>query len=201
MLDTTKIPDAPVFSYAMASGDMRYIEIGRRDVYVRDDPDVGLIIRGEIPDCGPGCFVDLSEILLEYVMNCEGCREKSMATDEAVRFGEHLSEILLASTSSESSELPAVERLSSAFTFILNSMNASYTEENKGNLLEYSLEWCPLSECAQCNGLSRSVEAAHLTFTSLCNNLITSLAPGWALMQPSEADTKIPIHSIVISGF
>ena len=199
MTEIVESQDAPVFSYALASADMRYIEIEKREIYLRYDPEAGLVFRGEISGCGPGCFVDLNEILLEYAMSCEGCRVESVASEEVVRFGEHLGEVLVTKTYQDIAELPTTEKLSSAFQCILNSMGAQYIEESKADRLEYSLDCCPLSECAVNTGLRRNVEMAHLSFTALCKSLIGALAPNWALMQPSEGDTNIPIHKIVIA--
>lgn len=200
MPETLEIQDLPVFSYVLASADMRYIEIGEREIHLRNDPKAGLVFRGEISDCGSGCFVDLSEILLEYAMSCEGCREqKSAGPGEVIRFGEHLGEILVAKTNQDIAEMPAPEKLSSAFKVILNSMNATYIEENKEDHIEYTLDCCPLSECANKAGFSRSVEMAHLSFTALCKSLIKALAPNWELMQPSDEENNIPIHKIVIA--
>jgi hypothetical protein len=200
MTENLEIQDAPIFSYALASADMRYIEIEKRDIYIRNDPKVGLVFRGEISDCGPNCFAELNEILLEYAMSCEGCRQQNLASHEVVRFGEHLGKVLAAKTYKNIAELPTNEKLSSAFKCILNSMSATYIEESKEDQLEYSLDCCPLSECAKSTGLSRSVEMAHLSFVALCKSLIKALAPDWALIQPSEKENNIPIHKIVIAS-
>ena len=199
MPNTSEIQDAPVFTYAIASGDMRYIEIGQRDIYIRDDPNLGLVFRGEISGCGPGCYIDLSEILLEYAMSCEGCREQSEASEEVSRFGEHLGEIWIAKTQQDIAGLPALGKLASAFKFVLNSMGATYTEKGQEDHLEYSLDCCPLNECAKSTGLGRNVERAHLSFTSLCKSLIEALAPDWVLLQPSEEDRKSPIHKVYLA--
>ena len=200
MPETLEIQDEPVFSYIIASADMRYIEIGEREIYLRHDPKAGLVFRGEISGCGSSCFIDLSEILLEYAMSCEGCREQNVAAEEVVRFGEHIGEILVANTYPDFAELPTSEKLSNAFKCILNSMNATYIEESKEGSLEFALDCCPLSECAENTGFSRSVEMAHLSFTALCKSLIKELGPNWILAQPSEENTNIPIHKIVIAS-
>ena len=200
MPESMEIQEAPVLSYTLASADMRYIETGVREIYLRDVPEVGFVYRGEIPGCGPGCFVDLNEILLEYAMSCEGCKEEDTALEEVARFGEHLAEELVEKIYRDIAELPTPEKLSSAFKCILNSMSAKYIEESKEDHLEYSLDCCPLRECAKSTGLSRSVEMAHLSFVALCKSLIKALAPDWVLMQPSEEDNSIPIHKIAIAG-
>jgi hypothetical protein len=200
MTESLEIQDAPVFSYTLASADMRYIEIAEREIYLRHDPSAGLVFRGEISGCGSDCYVGLGEILLEYAMSCEGCREPSVVSEEVVRFGEHIGEVLVAKIYDDFADLPTTEKLSSGFKCILNSMNAAYIEESKEDYLEYSLDCCPLRECAKSTGLSRSVEMAHLSFTALCKSLIKALAPNWVLMKPSEEDTNIPIHKIIIAG-
>ncbi len=200
MTEALDIHDAPVFSYPLASADMRYIEIEKRDIYLRNYPETGLVFQGEISGCGPGCYITLNEILLEFAMSCEGCREDNVASEEVIRFGEHLGEELAAKTYHDIAELPTAEKLSSAFKCILNSMAAKYIEQSKENHLEYSLDCCPISECAKSTGLSRSVEMAHLSFTALCKSLIDALAPDWVLMEPSEEDTNIPIHKIVLAS-
>ena len=200
MIETLKFQDVPAFSYKLASADMRYIEIGEREIYLRNDPNFGLVFRGEIPGCGSDCFVELNEILLEYAMSCEGCREQSTAPLEVARFGEHLAEVLVANTYGDIAELPTAEKLSSAFKCILNSMSAKYVEKSKPDYLEYFLDCCPLSECARNTGLNRSVEMAHISFVALCKSLISALAPNWVLVQPAEEDTQNPIHRIFITS-
>jgi hypothetical protein len=179
---------------------MRYIAIEKRDIYLRSDPEAGLVFQGEISGCGPGCFITLNEILLEFAMSCEGCREEGAAAEEVVQFGAHLGDVLVAKIQPDISELRTAEKLSSAFKCILNSMGAKYFEQSKEEHLEYSLDCCPLSECASSTGLSRSVEMAHRSFTALCKCLINALAPDWVLMEPSEQDTHIPIHKIVLTS-
>lgn len=200
MTKTIEINDEPVFSYAIASGDMRYIQIGERDIYLRNDPNIGLIYRGEIAGCGPECYFELNEILLEYAMSCEGCREENFATKEVIQFGKHLGEVMLARTASDIAELPTIEKLASLSRSMLNSMSAKYIEEIKEDQLHYSLDCCPLRECAMNTGLNRNVDMAYLSFVALWKSLVSNLAPRWELRHPSEKDKNFPIHKIVIVG-
>jgi hypothetical protein len=200
MPESTDNKDIPVLSYVIASADMRYIEIGKREVYLRNDPKADLVFQGEISGCGPDSFVNLSEILLEYAMSCEGYREQSVVSEEVARFGEHLGEILVAKTYHNFAELSSIEKLSCDFRCVLNSMSVMYIEDSNENHLKYSLDCCPLSECAKKTGLSRSVEMAGVSFTALCKSLVKALAPDWVLTQPSEESTNIPIHNIVIAS-
>jgi hypothetical protein len=198
MSETLDIQDAPVFSYPLASGDMRYIEIGERDIYLRKDPTSGTVFRGEISGCGPECFVELNEILLEYAMSCEGCREEDIAAEEVAHFGENLGKILLETTRDDIAKLTKSEQIANSFRCILNSMNSKYTEQINSSYLEYSLDCCPLRECAKDTGLNRSVELAQISFVALCRQIIRSLAPNLALVEPTEKGDN-PIHKIVIA--
>lgn len=98
MPETLEIQDAQVYSYVLASADMRYIEIGEREIYLSNDPKAGLLFQREMSGCRPGYFVDLSQILLEYAISCEECREQNAASEQVVRFGEQFAEILAAKT-------------------------------------------------------------------------------------------------------
>jgi len=199
MTGTLDTQEGAVFSYALASADLRYIEIGEREIYLRSDPDKGLVFQGEIAGCGPDCYVDLSEILLEYAMSCEGCSRPELASEMLNHFGDHLGQVYVEKTIQDTEKLDRVDKISSAINCILNSMDAKFIEDNQANHLEYSLECCPLSECAKDIGLNRSVEMAYLSFLALCNSLITKLAPGWSLVHPSAVEIDIPIHRILIS--
>ena len=199
MTETLNTQEAAVFSYALASADLRYIEIGEREIYLRSDPDKGLVFRGEIAGCGPDCTVDLSEILLEYAMSCEGCSRPELASEMLNHFGDHLGQVYVEKTIQDTEKLDSVDKISSALNCILNSMDAKFIEDKQASHLEYSLECCPLSECAKDTGLNRSVEMAYLSFLALCNGLITKLAPGWTLVRPSAVEINIPIHRILIS--
>ena len=198
MPESAVVQEAPVISYVLSSADMRFIEICERQVYLRYDPKIGLIFQGEMPDCRPGCCINLSEILLEYAMSCERCGDEQAASEEVTRFGAQLGEKLAAKIQLDNAGMNTEGKLSSAFECVLNSMDAKYLEGKEENHLEYSLDCCPLSECANETGLNRSLEMADVSFTALCKNLLKTLAPGWTLVQPVEYSVNIPLHKIIL---
>lgn len=191
--------DTPVFSYTLASGDLRYIEIGEREIYLRQIPSKGKIFRGEITGCGPECHINLSEIFLEYAMSCEGCSRAELATEMLVHFGDQMGQIYLDKVYQEIKDQAPGENLSSAMTCLLNSMDAKYSENIQADTLEYILDCCPLSECAKDTGLNRSVEMAYLSLVSLFNKVISGVSPGWGLVRPSSVEINIPLHRILIT--
>jgi hypothetical protein len=198
MDDVQGIQDAPVFSYTLASGDLRYIEIGEREIYLRQVPTQGKIFRGEISGMGPEYYINLSEILLEYAMSCEGCSRAELATEMLTHFGDQLGQIYLDKIYEKSIDQVTGENLSAAIACLLDSMDAKYTENSQPGTLEYVLDCCPLSECAKDTGLNRSVEMAYLSLVSLFNRVINGISPGWVLVQPSAVEINIPLHHILI---
>jgi hypothetical protein len=199
MNETLNIQDAPVFSYTLASADLRYIEIGEREIYLRREPVGSMIFRGEIVGRGPESHINLSEILLEYAMSCEGCSRAELATELLLHFGEHLGQIYADYALQETRVHSQAERISLAMTCILNSMDAKFTEEVQANSFNYLLDCCPLSECAQDTGLNRSVEMAYLTFMAIINSILGRLAVDWTLVRPSSVEINIPLHQILIT--
>jgi hypothetical protein len=195
-----EIADKPVFIYKLASADMRYIEIWEREIYLHYDPQNGHIFKGEVSSCGPECQIDLSEILLEYAMSCEGCQTQITATEEVVRFGRYLGEILGEQIIVIVDDLTSEQKLIYGIQCILNSGKGNYAENHLPGQIEFSLDCCPLSECASKTGFNRSVENAHLSFSSLCKGLIDTLDQSWELIQPSANVTNQPIHKIVITN-
>lgn len=200
MSETSEKPHAPIIAYLLASADMRYIENGERQVFLRHDPTLGQVFRGELAGCGPGCYVDLGQILLEYAISCEGCGDRDMAAVKAIRFGERLAHSLVSNSAKEIGNEPYREKLQFAFRLILNSMNATYTEDGEPGRLEYSLSCCPLSECAKSSGFGLGQEIAHLAFTALCRSLTAALAPDWGLVQPTESEKGTPLRKIVVTN-
>ena len=200
MIETNgTLTEKPLYSYTLSSMDMRYIEIGRRDIYLRNEPDLGLIFRGEFSGCGSSCFADLNEILLEYSLSCEGCWEDEEARKKVERFGRDLGKILVNNTFQDISKLSDTDKIIRAFKCIFNSMNVKYSLVQNGNYLQYTLVYCPLRESAQKTGLIRGVELAHLAFVSLCKNILKILTTNWVLLKPSEQESGLPINKIVVA--
>lgn len=199
MNETLDKQDTPAFSYTLASADLRYIEIGEREIYLRREPGGILVFRGELVGRGPESYINLSEILLEYAMSCEGCSRAELATEMLFHFGEHLGKIYADYAVRETRALSQAEMISEAMTCILNSMEAKFTEEQQANSINYSLDCCPLSECAQDTGLNRSVEMAYLSLLAIIKSILERLAADWTLVRPSSVELNIPMHQILIT--
>jgi hypothetical protein len=190
--------DSPLYTYVIASGDMRYIEINQRNVFLRRDPNLGLIFRGELPGCGAGCYADLSQVLLEYAMTCEGCKSPQEACEYVAGFGRRLGELLAKRFSEDYSALPAEERLHTAIEVLLKSMVVPFSRQVSPQRLEYNLEYCPLCETGSSSGMQRELSMARYGFAALCASLVSFLAPAWKVATPTLQDAEQALLSIVL---
>ena len=192
------IRQGELLSYTIASGDMRYIEISERDVFLREDPQLGLIIRGKVPECGADCDVNLSHILIEHAMTCSGCREPEMARETADQFGRRLGQRLALWLCQDAPEAPHCDQLCDSFEVILKSMDAPYRRDCNEAHLIYDLGECPLLDTARSNGCSQCTPMARQNFLSLCETVVSTLQPTWDLQRPTEVDAGGPIQRIEI---
>ncbi len=188
-----------LFSYTVASGDMRHIGIAERTLFLRFDPRHRPFIRGEVPGCGSGCFADLSHVLLEYVMGCEDCREANLAWKSADRFGQRLGKALLSADLPEAANDTGAEALAGALRTVLNSMNVPFTVEDDSRFLRFALAYCPLHREATISGMTMWVALAHRAFVSLLETVIAGRAPGWSLETPAERESEVPLEAIVLA--
>jgi hypothetical protein len=195
---TELITETPIYTYKIASGDMRYIEINQRNIFLRQDPNLGLIVRGELPGCGVGCYADLSEMFLEYAMTCEGCKSPQEAEESVAGFGTSLGEILVQRLGPKLTDQEAVERLSIAFEFTLKSMTVPFSIERSEDQLHFALEYCPLCDSGGRLGLNRELELARHGFIALCQSMIYALAPHWSLRTPSMQDIQQDLIDILL---
>jgi len=186
-------------SYTVASAEMRFIEIGKRDIYLTRDYESNPILRGEISDCGPGSAVDLNQILLEYSLSCEGCKKLEIAEEAVIKFGEQLGKILVDTLYKDKTDIPSIEKITKTFKCVLDSMMVPYTVASASETLQFNLSVCPIRETAKKNGLTRGITMAHLSFIALCTCIIQNLSPHWVMLNPTEADIENPLHEIVVS--
>jgi len=193
------LKDVPLLAYVIASADMRYIEINEREIYLRQDPVAGSIVRGEISGCGAGCYADLSQIFLEYAMSCEGCRDQNDEEKSVSRFGARFGTILAARLSDQYIGLPTIDQLSRVYGFILNSMAVPFTVERTDRILHYTLANCPLCDSGKRTGLNREMALARLGFTVFCESLLQSITPDWSLLKPSIQKPEPTLLEIVIA--
>ncbi len=190
--------DTPLFNYTIASADMRYIEIGERVLYLRADPQHAPLVRGEIPGCGPGCYVDLSQVFLEFTMSCEGCREEDVVDEALVYFGERLGTLISSRLYPADNQRQTVDRLTGIFDCVFRSMKLPYSLEQEQGRLHYSFASCPFCDNQAYAGFTRSMDMARLGFIALCESILHNIAPGWVLEKPAKTDINNPLLEVVL---
>ena len=188
--DTQVTQGKPLLSYVIASSNMRYIEINERDIYLRDDPQLGPVLRGEIPECGADCHTNLSQMLLEQAMSCDDCRDQAATARHVDHFGERLGEQLIAA---HSGNLPEM------MTIILNSMDVSFEKVVTAVSLQFNLAHCPIQKVATSSASNLWTASARRAFVTLCSSVVQALAPEWMLTHPTFSDIDKPLDKILIS--
>jgi hypothetical protein len=190
--------DAPLLRYTMASGDMRYIEVAEREIYLREKPQVGLVLRGEIPGCGEGCFADLSQVFLEYAMSCEGCKQEAEAEDLVVQFGMQLGSSLSANMRRDFPEMNAEEKIAWAFECLMRSMAVPFEARRRKDYQHFLLAFCPLCDTGRKTGLSREMAWGRKGIVALCEQLVADLAPNWKLLKPTRQEVEETLLEFVL---
>ena len=180
----SNIKDIQLLWYVIASADMRYCEIGEREISLKYEPAAGFAVRAKLVGSEEGCCVDLAQILLEYSLSCEGWRDLQVQRGLVGEFGRHLGELIAVNIHQQIPALPAADEVATIFEAILNSVQASYSKEAHADLLLYSLASCPLNQAAHDAGMGRGIAMAYHAFVALCDGALQKVAPAWVLVKP-----------------
>ena len=186
----------PLIAFFMASGDMLYNEVAEREVYLRQDEELGLVLRGEMPGCGPGCYADLGQVFLEYAMSCEGCRDQEAADEWVSRFGEKLGAALADRLSQDLGGSSEEEKALQSFECLIRSLRVPFRVERTEDTFDFSMSDCPLCASGSKTGLGRDMALARRGFAALCVALLSALAPRWRVVKPAipeSAETLLEI--------
>lgn len=192
------VREIQLFKYVIASADMWYNAIDERTIYLRNDPELGPVIRGEVCGCGPGCHANLSQVLLEYAVSCKGCQDKDKAGGLVECAGERVGRILAARLYQDAPEDHPEAQVAAAFQFILRSMGVPFEVTQTPGLIRYQLAFCPLHETARRNGLVSGIPPARRGFVAICESMLANLAPDWQLTRPDKFTTAAPLLEIIL---
>lgn len=167
----SQIKPVHLCTYSIASGDMYYSEMERRDIYAWEDAQLGFRVWGEIHGLGPATAVDLCQMMLEYAMYLRSWCSPAEAEFNMKDFGERIGLALVKLFK----ETPPVRMQDNpaacALLCVLESMKAQLTIQQVGPELHFMLAQCPLEEVAQKTGL-REVELAHIGVNSLVQTVV-----------------------------
>jgi formate/nitrite transporter len=187
-------------SFTIASADMYYSEVAQRDIYMRDDPETGFHIWGEV--AGGVSEADLGEVLLEYAMSAVAVGDLPQAFRRIDGFGRKLGESLAIHIMQSTPAENTVSRAACALECVLESLGVEFVVEHDGDDLSYTLAHCPLCDTSDRSGLSH-VEVAHHGLNALCHSLIHSLDPDLRVKLPRKPSmdtiftmTLNPVHTV-----
>jgi formate transporter len=197
VMKSEQTPAVLLYSFTIASADMFYSEINQREIYVRDDPETGFHIWGELPGGGGVADADLGEILLEYAMTCAAQGSLPQAYRQMDTFGKSLGERLAIRIIQSTPAEATVNRAACALECVLESLGVQFVVEQDGGELSYTLDSCPLCDKAARTGLSQ-VELAHHGLNALCHSLVEALDPDLIMRLPREPD-RDQIFTVVLN--
>jgi hypothetical protein len=176
------IPEARLMVYPVGSADKVYIEINQRELVLRHDPDLGPVLRGEVPGCGDECAADLGQVILEYVVACDRCGDESVLDEFGMQIGKALAAHIRRSLPDDS----VLEQATRALLCVLNSQRASYSTEQVPSGLRFELYDCPLCVAAAASGIQGREEQAHRVLYALYRALVQALDPGLHVDLPTS---------------
>ncbi len=193
-VNTLQDVETALYSYQIASADLKYIEINTRQVVLRADPERGLVVRGEVPECGPLCHATLSEIFLEHAMSCKGCDESAVMLESVLQFAERLgvrlARVFLEIHDGETPRL-VVPRI---FRCVVASMGVPYESQEAEDRIAYRFQESPLDITGGKAGLHLWVSTAFQGFIAFFNNLLETTGGGWRQVAPRLVDSD---HSLM----
>jgi hypothetical protein len=197
---TLEMQEALLLRYPIASGDMKFIEVNQRDVYLRNDPASGIVLRGEIPDCGPGCYADLGQVILEYVMTCEDCEDPELSGAHTATFGKNLGASLATKIKNSMPGEPEAAWVTATLDCLLRSLNVPFTTRQVGDETHYLMDYCPLCKTAEDTGMRGRVALAHQALDQLYQFVFAILDPNLEIQLPAEPHAGQRHLELVISS-
>lgn len=200
ILKNLRVRESSLFTYVIGSADVWFSGVNERTLYLRNDPDLGPVVRGEICDLGPDCHANLGQVLLEYALSCEGCQVQDKSSELLVCLGERLGTIFAKKLYQDQDlvNLPILERVCGAFDFILQSMDLEFRMVQTADGIRYDLNCCPLVETAQQTGLLQGLVTARRGFIAICESMLALLAPEWEMIRPKASQANEPLREIVL---
>lgn len=189
--------DALLFTYVVASADMRYIERSEREIHLRHVDEKGPVVRGEMSDCGPLCHANLGQILLEYAMSCEGTRDDAVEAEMARGFGQRLGKSLAKRLDGRGGTADGPAELAAALQCVLHSLEVPFTAHASDGEMRYQLEYDPVTAAAQEAGIRRGQPVARQALLALLETLPPAMDPGWQFVRDGASHDE-PLQAISV---
>lgn len=197
-LKSLYLPETRLFTFVVGNADMWYSAVAERSLYIRNEPEIGPMLRGASDCVTTDNEINLCETLLEFGMSCESgytCYKASELVEcTGRRAGSKFAKELFAATLNSTPD----EQIITAFTLLFQSMECSYRIDTTSRSIEFNLDVCPFTKSAQKSGIFYGIELARLCFIGLCNGMLMVLEPQWHMTYPEVRCTQYPIRQIVI---
>ena len=185
LLRDLTVRETNLFSYVIASADMRYSAVNERSVYLRNTP-AGPVIRGEISGLDSRCNADLSQVLLEFSLSCEACQQLDKAAGIVDCTAHRLGRVLARKLFQDLPHIPVIDQISLASEFVFQSADTKYHFESTPVSITYRLTGCPLWAKAPRIGIAPVIMIARQGFITLYSSMINTIAPNWTTTAPID---------------
>lgn len=187
-----------LYSYRIASADMKFIEIHTREIYLREDSANRLLLQGEIPGCDPDCRVDLGEVFLEYAMSCKGCADTTVLMESVSQFGERLGTKFTSMFMNYHQDQDREQLVSIIFECVLDSMGGNYLKDHAEDQLHFRLLKSPLNASAGQTALQLWSAPAQQGFVAFLESILKIIGGGWTLLPQEQREPAAVISAIRI---
>jgi hypothetical protein len=178
-----------LLSYVIASADMFYAEMERRDVFLSCNEQGGFRIWGKMTDGEPSTTIDLFEIFLEYALYCCSCADTKETLHNMQDFGERLGRSLAKQFENNFWLSILHNSASQILKIIFETVDAHPSLENVDAGVRIIVADYPLEKAAKRSGLW-NVELAHCGINSMCESLVRCINPGLGLSASSDARSE-----------
>jgi hypothetical protein len=178
-----------LLSYVLASADMYYTEMERRDVFLSCDEQGNFCMWGKTADGEPSTKIDLFQIFLEYALYCCSWASAEDTLCNMQGFGECLGRSLAKQL--ENNSLPSTSRRSASqiLKYLFETVDTHPFVENVGAGVRVIVTDYPLEKAAKRSGIW-NVELAHSGINAMCRSLMRCLHPGFAVSSSSDAHSE-----------
>jgi hypothetical protein len=166
-----------VYEYTITSAEMRSLDQNLRKVMLLVDENGTPLLRGEVPDCGAECFANLSEVILEFIMSCEGCVDPQTLDRNLATFSTKLSKAIAIRTTGKTPQA----QLKSSLDSIFSSMDGEYSIPDQLTDGTFGFNECPICAASKRLGIQRGLKRAHRAFYELCRLTIDSTSENVSL--------------------
>lgn len=179
-----------LYEYRITSKEMRSLDQNIRRIYLGVNEDGLTVVWGEVPGCGEECNTNLSELILEFIMSCEGCKDPDVLDQYQEIFCSKISNAL----SDQLQTVDAENQLRSLFEILFASMEGEYAIPEDMRTSPLGFERCPICVASTRMGMQRGLDQAHGTYFKLIQQLVQKASHKYSFTPLDDGDS--PGHAL-----